>query len=115
MDANARRRKPSNRHGCKPCEDVCVEHDMPLVCKHGCCESGEHNPCNPRLMDDDTITVCDKCLRYACWAGEFMCDESRNAGTTEKTVAQLRIHREYGEGCEEHEDYWRQAMREKRG
>ena len=22
--------------GCKPTEDVCVEHDSPLICRHGC-------------------------------------------------------------------------------
>lgn len=34
--SDARRRKPKNRYGCKPVEDVCVEHDRPLVCRHGC-------------------------------------------------------------------------------
>lgn len=40
--AEARRKKPPNRHGCKPVEDVCVEHDMPLVCRHGCEAAREH-------------------------------------------------------------------------
>lgn len=31
-----RRNKPANRWGCKPVEDVCVQHDMPLECRHGC-------------------------------------------------------------------------------
>ena len=31
-----RRNRPPNRWGCKPTEDVCVAHDMPLECKHGC-------------------------------------------------------------------------------
>lgn len=31
-----RRKRPANRFGCKPTEDVCVEHDEPLVCRHGC-------------------------------------------------------------------------------
>lgn len=26
------------------------------------------------------IYVCDKCLQASCWAGIFMCDESRTAG-----------------------------------
>ena len=31
-----RRKKPANRWGCKPEEDVCLEHDLPLECRHGC-------------------------------------------------------------------------------
>jgi len=27
---------PLNKSGCKPVEDVCVEHDLPLACRHGC-------------------------------------------------------------------------------
>jgi hypothetical protein len=37
-----RRKKPPNRWGCKPVEDVCVEHDAPLDCKHGCDHAKEH-------------------------------------------------------------------------
>ena len=37
-----RRIKPTNRWGCKPTEDVCVEHDMPLLCRHGCEEARVH-------------------------------------------------------------------------
>lgn len=51
-------------------------------------------------MSEPTITVCDKCLRACCWKGVFMCDDSRNAGTTERTAKQLkRLGRE-------HSDYW---------
>lgn len=45
-DANARRKKPVNQKGCKPIEDVCVEHDRPLVCRHGCDEAKDHVNCN---------------------------------------------------------------------
>jgi len=38
----ARRRKPPNRVGCKPSEDVCVRHDVPLVCRHGCVMATDH-------------------------------------------------------------------------
>lgn len=31
-----RRNRPPNKWGCKPTEDVCVEHDEPLICAHGC-------------------------------------------------------------------------------
>jgi hypothetical protein len=37
-----RRNRPPNRFGCKPTEDVCVEHDLPLDCKHGCYKAKEH-------------------------------------------------------------------------
>jgi hypothetical protein len=54
----------------------------------------------PILKDTDKITVCDKCLQASCWQGIFMCDESREAGITEKTVAELR------DLNLEHPDYW---------
>lgn len=41
----SRRSKPTNRYGCKPDADVCVEHDEPLVCRHGCSEAEPHK-CN---------------------------------------------------------------------
>ena len=37
-----RRNRPPNRWGCKPTEDVCVEHDLPLECKHGCKMAEQH-------------------------------------------------------------------------
>jgi hypothetical protein len=37
-----RRQKPANRWGCKPIEDVCVEHDEPLTCRHGCEHARPH-------------------------------------------------------------------------
>lgn len=39
--------------------------------------------------DARIITVCDKCFMACCWHGEFMCDESKEAGTVEKTVKEL--------------------------
>lgn len=38
---------------------------------------------------DPTVTVCDKCLRAACWQGEFMCDDAYGAGTVERHVSTL--------------------------
>ncbi len=35
-------RKP-NKKGCMPTEDICEEHDEPLVCRHGCSEAKRHN------------------------------------------------------------------------
>ena len=32
----------TNKKGCAPKEDVCVEHDSPLVCKHGCSKALKH-------------------------------------------------------------------------
>lgn len=45
-----RRNKPANRFGCKPTEDVCVEHDLPLECRHGCKYAKEH-----RCRDKDDV------------------------------------------------------------
>jgi len=36
------------------------------------------------------VTVCDNCLQASCWQGEFMCEEAKSAGTTEKTVKELK-------------------------
>ena len=38
----SRRSKPANKHGCKPDGDVCVQHDMPLECRHGCTKAAPH-------------------------------------------------------------------------
>jgi hypothetical protein len=38
-----RRNRPVNRWGCKPTEDVCVEHDLPLECRHGCRCAAAHS------------------------------------------------------------------------
>jgi hypothetical protein len=40
-------RKP-NRYGCIPNEDVCIKHDEPLVCPHGCGEA-EFHACPERI------------------------------------------------------------------
>ena len=37
-----RRNRPPNRWGCKPDGDVCVQHDMPLECPHGCKYVNKH-------------------------------------------------------------------------
>jgi len=52
------------------------------------------------LKDDDIITVCSECLQASCWHGEFMCDEARDAGITQKTVRELK------ELNLEHPDNW---------
>ena len=31
-----------NKWGCKPSEDVCLEHDEPLWCRHGCGQAKKH-------------------------------------------------------------------------
>lgn len=49
------------------------------------------------------ITVCDACLRACCWQGIFLCDDSAGAGTTEKTIRELKAL-----GLE-HSDYWKEG------
>ena len=46
------------------------------------------------------IEVCSECLTASCWHGEFMCDNSRSAGTELRTVYQLRKLNK------EHPDSW---------
>lgn len=48
----------------------------------------------------EKITVCDKCLTASCWLGVYMCWESRNAGTTKKSVKELRMLKK------EHSSWW---------
>ena len=43
-----RRNRPVNRWGCKPDGDVCVLHDEPLTCRHGCDYVGAHS-CKDRM------------------------------------------------------------------
>jgi len=49
----------------------------------------------------EKITVCDKCLMASCWQGLFMCDDSKFAGTVEKTIDELK------ELNLEHSSYWK--------
>jgi len=45
-----------------------------------------------RRDDAQIVTVCDACLMACCWQGEFMCDLSKDAGTIDKTVAELKLN-----------------------
>jgi len=54
-----------------------------------------------KAMDKASVTVCDHCLRASCWQGKFYCDRYKDAGTTTKTVAELR------ELAREDPSYWR--------
>lgn len=51
--------------------------------------------------DNKKVTVCDKCFQASCWRGLFMCEESRNAGTVDLTITELR---KLNTG--EHYSYW---------
>lgn len=46
------------------------------------------------------ILVCDKCLMASCWSYVFPCDYAQHAGTTTRTIAELR------ELDREHPSYW---------
>jgi epoxyqueuosine reductase QueG len=59
------------------------------------------------MNDQIKITVCDQCFMACCWQGIFMCENSKNAGTIEMTIAELK-----GLGFE-HADYWQQQIRER--
>jgi epoxyqueuosine reductase QueG len=50
------------------------------------------------MNEDKIIKVCDACLRACCWYGEFMCDKSKTAGTTNikvKDLKRLDLENEY--------------------
>lgn len=42
------------------------------------------------LPDSLIVTVCNSCLTAACWQGCFYCEKFKTAGTTERTVGELR-------------------------
>lgn len=42
-------------------------------------------------MKDEYITVCENCLRSACWQGIFVCDDSAFAGTIKKKKSELLL------------------------
>lgn len=48
-----------------------------------------------------TVTVCSKCLTACCWNGIFYCQESKTAGTVEKTIEELTAL------DREHPSYWK--------
>jgi hypothetical protein len=40
--------------------------------------------------DGRRVTVCAACLRASCWWWDFPCDATVGAGTTTRTIAELR-------------------------
>lgn len=62
-------------------------------------------PNDSETLDPDTeiVTVCDKCLCASCWQGIFYCDDYRDAGIVQKTVAELRSLNL------ENPDYWKRS------
>lgn len=57
------------------------------------------------MTDEKTITVCDACLMACCWKGILLCWDAYTAGTTEKTIEELRAL------GREHECYWEEDDR----
>ena len=62
------------------------------------------------FIENAKVTVCDSCLMASCWQGIFMCEDARTAGTTEKTVKELReLGREHPDYfINDHEKEWRE-------
>lgn len=56
------------------------------------------------------VVVCDACLTAACWHGEHMCQRSRSAGLTTRTVAELDAL-----GLEHPENYSEAKLRQVHG
>jgi len=44
----------------------------------------------PRSNENRLVTVCAACLRASCWLQEHTCDAYRAAGSTRRTVRELR-------------------------
>ena len=62
-----------------------------------------------QLKDSEIIIVCDNCLQASCWHGDFMCSKAVEAGSTEKTVAELKKI-----GLE-HPSYWEVQVKKREG
>jgi hypothetical protein len=73
-----------NRFGCRPRGDVCMQHEEPLTCKHGCEQAPLHK-C-PELFDRSMVDAVldradarellrhtDDCMRYAAQTGKAFC------------------------------------------
>jgi len=43
-----------------------------------------------KMVDNKLIEVCNRCQTASCWYGEFMCDESKTAGTKLLTIRELK-------------------------
>lgn len=41
-------------------------------------------------MSDYLVTICSVCRCASCWHGEFLCEESRDAGTVDVLASVLR-------------------------
>lgn len=50
--------------------------------------AAEPTTCPCCLGDPDT--VCSACLHHDCWAGRFMCEDSRGAGTVQLSEFEQR-------------------------
>lgn len=55
------------------------------------------------LPDELMITACAECLRVSCFSGAFLCEDARDAATTEITVARLRRMKLEDSGYWEHD------------
>ena len=58
-------------------------------------------------FENKIIEVCAECGTASCWYGEFMCNDSRDAGLIKKTVKELR------ETHLENEENWSDEKMEK--
>ena len=57
MTSNERRKRACNKYGCKVSEDMCVEHDEPLVCVHGCSEVKPHECIQVHSVDGGYVVA----------------------------------------------------------
>ena len=82
------------------CDGTCAGNDLG-DCSH---------PVPARKTVACAVTVCDACGQASCWEGDFMCDQSMTAGTTEQktvgyrcqfcgTTSPVRQWRRGGEEC----------------
>lgn len=67
-----------NKVGCRVSEDVCIVHDEPLICRHGCSEAKDHK-CPDIMTKPIAQSPKPHTTHYACkevmdkYGGEAMC------------------------------------------
>jgi len=57
-----------------------------------------------QIQEEQLITVCDKCFMASCWQGIFVCEDYYWAGTTQKTIKELK------QLDLESPDYWKNEL-----
>ena len=94
----SRRNKPANKHGCKPTEDVCVAHDMPLDCPHGCYKATAHK-CAFKEQPGWTSAAPQRGIDLEAEAKDYQRDKAKESGKAYMPVGDAYTVDQEESGC----------------